>query len=555
MTFTRFAKKQALLLFRTGLAFLFVSILLPTNTESLKAAEGLVSSAINVKDFGARGNGATDDTHAIQEALNAGPRVFFPAGVYSVKSSHLQLNDDAFIYGEGMSTVIVAAKGRPNVQDNIIKAVDKHNITVDSLSFFGVDSKQTALLFASCSRVRVTHCRSRNCQLVYVGSSAVRDMRNINTPNGFFDIYGFVTKASHYSSDIIIESNLCLGDLTADSPADGKNLSALFVSFAKNVRIVNNDISQYFHGITWWGGNANTKGPVPNGDIANERKCQNITITGNNIHSIRAGGIWGSMGQGVAIAANTVTGCGDVGIDFEGCINCTATGNTVEDCHTACLCTCFDNKGITFSGNACTQHTPGSFIVYVQNLHGSTGNQDVNFSGNALVATKGMSAVVSQGIQHLMFQGNTLRNVHIHFASPQLRHHAQIVSNNDMYFDTKARKPFGAVKVGGLDEGGYVSVVGNVISTRVSQPDGSTGIDLLTSAHSAQNYLIANNVVAGWSARDILIQALQPSGSGTMNLIKLSGNIISGFSVDRSVAGGSRILDESNTKTSAKAMR
>jgi len=44
----------------------------------------------NVKDFGATGNGSTDDTSAIQAAINAAPAgstVFFPAGTYLVSST------------------------------------------------------------------------------------------------------------------------------------------------------------------------------------------------------------------------------------------------------------------------------------------------------------------------------------------------------------------------------------------------------------------------------------------------------------------------------------
>src|SRR5215831_5328851 len=38
----------------------------------------------NVKDFGARGDGVTDDTAAIQAAVNTTGRVIFPAGSYVV---------------------------------------------------------------------------------------------------------------------------------------------------------------------------------------------------------------------------------------------------------------------------------------------------------------------------------------------------------------------------------------------------------------------------------------------------------------------------------------
>lgn len=45
---------------------------------------GSVAEMPSVKDFGAKGDGVTDDTNAIQAALNAGGDIYFPAGRYKV---------------------------------------------------------------------------------------------------------------------------------------------------------------------------------------------------------------------------------------------------------------------------------------------------------------------------------------------------------------------------------------------------------------------------------------------------------------------------------------
>ncbi|CAL9991981.1 tail protein [Vibrio phage K474] len=39
-------------------------------------------STINVKDFGAKGDGVTDDTAAIQDAINAGRRIYISQQAY-----------------------------------------------------------------------------------------------------------------------------------------------------------------------------------------------------------------------------------------------------------------------------------------------------------------------------------------------------------------------------------------------------------------------------------------------------------------------------------------
>src|SRR5689334_17843502 len=50
----------------------------------LLPAHAFATSGVNVRDFGAKGDGITDDRSAIQQALDAGAghEVFFPVGTY-----------------------------------------------------------------------------------------------------------------------------------------------------------------------------------------------------------------------------------------------------------------------------------------------------------------------------------------------------------------------------------------------------------------------------------------------------------------------------------------
>lgn len=58
-----------------------------------------LSDTVSVKDCGAKGNGSTDDTDAIQVALNLYKRVWFPEGVYPVSRSLIFSNQE--IIGAG----------------------------------------------------------------------------------------------------------------------------------------------------------------------------------------------------------------------------------------------------------------------------------------------------------------------------------------------------------------------------------------------------------------------------------------------------------------------
>jgi hypothetical protein len=82
---------------------------------------------INVKDFGAKGDGVTDDTDAIQKAIQSKARsrqLLFPAGVYRVSRPLVSLNDEGVgqawlqLYGSGKDQTIIRLKNQaPAFQD------------------------------------------------------------------------------------------------------------------------------------------------------------------------------------------------------------------------------------------------------------------------------------------------------------------------------------------------------------------------------------------------------------------------------------------------------
>ena len=69
---------------------------------------------VDVRAYGATGNGSTDDTSAIQDSINAagGGTVFFPKGVYKL-SSGLSLNSAVTLKGVGWGTPVQDSVGTP----------------------------------------------------------------------------------------------------------------------------------------------------------------------------------------------------------------------------------------------------------------------------------------------------------------------------------------------------------------------------------------------------------------------------------------------------------
>ena len=94
---------------------------------------------VNVKQFGAIGDGVSDDTSAINEAVRSGRIIFFPAGTYrttdriQIADSHKYLIGDpgAKIYGDGNHSIIA---GDVHVAD--ADSVYLHDITIDGLELY-----------------------------------------------------------------------------------------------------------------------------------------------------------------------------------------------------------------------------------------------------------------------------------------------------------------------------------------------------------------------------------------------------------------------------------
>ncbi len=115
------------------------------------------SNFVNVKEFGAKGDGKTDDSNSIQSAIDSiqtsGGTVFFPEGRYTIKKTILingqptTKNEDygwitlrgtgggSFLLGDGVD-YIIAARRNPNSEVSYI-----NGLRVKELSFSSFDTK------------------------------------------------------------------------------------------------------------------------------------------------------------------------------------------------------------------------------------------------------------------------------------------------------------------------------------------------------------------------------------------------------------------------------
>ena len=124
-----------------GLMFKIVTVTETTVYLEFYATLGTYSvDLVNVKTFGAIGDGTTDDTLAINNAINSITKgvIFVPRGTYLL-SGPINVKSDIVLMGEGNATTF-KVKDAININDNIVKVVNASNVV---LADFAVDGNRT----------------------------------------------------------------------------------------------------------------------------------------------------------------------------------------------------------------------------------------------------------------------------------------------------------------------------------------------------------------------------------------------------------------------------
>lgn len=161
--------------------------------ETVKATVGQIRQFVSVKDYGAKGDGVTDDSAAIQAAVTAADGVYFPTGTYRVVTP-ITLKTNNVLSGEGASSVI-SYEGTATSQGALYinsggASTYVDNVTVQDLRVVG----QVATLGFSEFIHNISFSGVRNCLIercfiegfrgdgIYIGSGDVggQERHNVN---------------------------------------------------------------------------------------------------------------------------------------------------------------------------------------------------------------------------------------------------------------------------------------------------------------------------------------------------------------------------------------
>lgn len=139
----------------------------PSHTGAVsRTVASKLDETVSVTDFGATGDGATDDTAAVQAAIDAG-NAFFPAGTYLI-SSTLTVPSSRLLSGDGRGSIVklASASNTNMVQNSNYSAGTNADITILNLAFDGNVANQTnngsydkmGIAFKGVTNARIEGC-------------------------------------------------------------------------------------------------------------------------------------------------------------------------------------------------------------------------------------------------------------------------------------------------------------------------------------------------------------------------------------------------------------
>ncbi len=203
--------------------------------------------------FGAKGDGVTNDTKAVQAAIDyasgqgKGGIVVIPEGVFSVKD--LKYRKNVKIIGSGEESVLLADPSSKVwsgiLHCNNIDTVEIRNVTFDGnkpIVYGNTEEGIMLIWIVSCKNVNITDCTFRNNW--FAGVSIKKSSDIVIERNKFLELDCGVITADAPSSNIIINNNYFDGA----EYSEPISIYGMKEGYSENITITNNVIKNHTRG-------------------------------------------------------------------------------------------------------------------------------------------------------------------------------------------------------------------------------------------------------------------------------------------------------------------
>jgi len=279
----------------------------PLSKEAAAKARRAFSK--NVVDFGAKGDGKTNDTAAFAEAFAGGGSVHVPPGTYVLGPTPLNLPRNSLLRGDGRATILKPTKDT----GELLRF--GHGARVRDLFIDGKDVKS-----GSVGDGLLVVRYADGC---LIDSVVVRDCDR-------------ACVMSDHGHDLTIRN------------CDFRNVGlGISLVFSNRIKVLANTVvNARVHGIQFWGSWSNGKGREHEKILS-----EDLIFANNYVKNGGGGAIWGAGGRRVVMTGNIVDGCKDVGLDPEHCEEVVITGNITRNCYNAGISLFYTCKRVSITGN------------------------------------------------------------------------------------------------------------------------------------------------------------------------------------------------------------
>jgi polygalacturonase len=280
-----------------------------TGSTTARTLANRFADVVNVKDFGAVGDGVADDTAAIQAAINTGKSVYFPDGTYIV-SSPININSKTRLFGSGtLKKTTVTGTSMLNIASS--------NVEIDGLTLFG----------ASVDTLIPTTNLADNA-ITISGTSTPTQFQNIKIQNCTINgVAGFGVRVNYATNVWVLNNNISYCGYA------GVLLLSVIHGIVDGNRVNHIDSSA---GATNWYGISITRDPTQT--TVNSARSTNCVITNNVVSNVSQ---W-------------------TGIDIHAAYKCVVDSNQVYYCK--------NGMYAQYDDNSATYKQPSENIVFSNNI-------------------------------------------------------------------------------------------------------------------------------------------------------------------------------------------